>query len=71
LVKLFPNSDEAKSVQAKLNAALQTRAAKPDSLSITIKGTNHADKMSTEKKDTTLALPNPKPATSRDSSKVR
>jgi tetratricopeptide (TPR) repeat protein len=71
LVKLFPNSEEAKSVQEKLNAALQARAAKTDSLSATVKGTNHIGKTDAEKKDTTLALPNLKRAALRDSSKIR
>jgi hypothetical protein len=48
LVKLFPDSEEAKSIQEKLKLALQAKAAKADSLSAPVKGTNH--RIGSEKK---------------------
>ncbi|PIO47828.1 MAG: hypothetical protein CMR00_08050 [[Chlorobium] sp. 445] len=70
LVKNFPNSEEARSVQAKLEVVQQAKATKPDSLSSQVRSSNDTittDFMNIKKPDTTLALPRAKSTDKKDS----
>lgn len=70
LVKKFPNSEEARSVQAKLEVVQQLKATKSDSLSSQVRSNNDTlttDSMNAEHTDTTLALPRAKLTDKKDS----